>query len=319
MRASRLLSIMLRLQAHGRISAPEMARDLEVSERTVYRDIDQLSASGIPVIADRGRGGGFRLADGFRTELTGLTEGEAEALVLAGVPAAAADLGLAELVTAARTKLLASLPPGAKAERLAARFHLDAQGWFRGSDDVSALPAIARAVLDARYLRFHYASDGSVYERKVGPLGIVLKGGIWYLVAQKSDRIRTYRVGRIFNAHALEDKFARPAKFDLVAWWTKASIEYERNTYRGTAVVRLSPRGRSLIEALGSYVVAAVAKTATKPDRRGYVRCSIPIEPGETGIRELLRLGGELEVLSPPELRTALAETLRSMLARHAA
>ena len=318
MRASRLLSIMLRLQARGRVTAPELARALEVSERTIHRDIDQLSAAGIPVIADRGCAGGFKLAHGFRTELTGLTDGEAETLLLAGLPAAAADLGLAELVAAARVKLLASLPPGGKAERLASRFHLDAQGWFRASDDISALPAIARAVLDARYLGFHYASDGSIYERKVGPLGVVLKAGIWYLVAQKGETVRTYRVGRIFNAHALDEAYARPAKFDLAAWWTKASREYERNTYRGTAVVRLSPRGRSLIEALGPYVVAAVAKTAGKPDRRGYVRCTIPIEPGDCGIRELLRLGGEVEVIAPAAVRADMANALRETLRHYA-
>src|SRR4029453_17603155 len=133
MRASRLLSILLSLQARGRLTAAGMAEELEVSERTIPRDIDQLSAAGIPVIADRGRAGGFKLADGFRTQLTGLTEGEAEALFLAGLPGPAAELGLSDLMAMARTKLLAALPAGARAARVAERFHLDPAGWFRAT------------------------------------------------------------------------------------------------------------------------------------------------------------------------------------------
>src|SRR5438105_2233804 len=183
MRASRLLSILMSLQARGRLTAAEMAEELEVSERTIYRDIDQLSAAGIPVISDRGRTGGFKLTDGFRTQLTGFTDGEAETLFLAGLPGPAAELGLADLMTMARAKLMAALPAGAKAERIAARFHLDAAGWFRETDAVTPLPTIAHAVWNARYVQFRYAQGDESGIRKVGPLGLVLKAGIWYLVA----------------------------------------------------------------------------------------------------------------------------------------
>jgi predicted DNA-binding transcriptional regulator YafY len=318
MRASRLLSILLSLQARGRLTASGMAEALEVSERTIYRDIDQLSAAGIPVIADRGRTGGFKLADGFRTQLTGLTESEAETLFLAGLPGPAAELGLADLMAMARTKLMAALPAGARAERLATRFHLDAAGWFRATDAVALLPTIARAVWNARYLRFRYGQAKDTGARKVGPVGLVLKAGVWYLVAQKGTSFRTYRVGRISEAEALDEPYTRPLKFDLAAWWARSSREYEVNTYRDSATIRLSPHGRSLLDLLGPYVMEAVAKTASEPDRHGWVRCTIPLESAEHGFRELMRIGDDVEVISPVALRTQMAQTLRKTLQRYA-
>ncbi len=318
MHASRLLSILLRLQARGPLTASEMAETLEVSVRTIHRDIDQLSAAGIPVIADRGRAGGFKLADGFRTQLTGLTESEAETLFLAGLPGPLAELGLADPMAMARAKLMAALPAGARAERVAARFHLDAAGWFRATDAVALLPMIARAVWDARFVRFRYGDAQDSGVRKVGPLGLVLKAGIWYLVAQKGGAFRTYRVGRISDAEVLDEPYARPPKFDLPAWWARSAREYEVSAYRGSATIRLSPRGRSLLGLLGPYVVQAVAKTAGVPDEQGWIRCTIPLESAEFGISELLRLGADVEVISPASVRTQIAEALRDALRHYA-
>jgi len=293
-----------------------MAEELEVSERTIYRDIDQLSAAGIPVVADRGRIGGFKLTQGFRTQLTGLTESEAETLFLAGLPGPAAELGLADHMAVARTKLMAALPAGARAERVAGRFHLDAAGWFRATDAVPLLPTIARAVWNARYLRFRYGQAKDAEVRKVGPLGLVLKAGVWYLVAQKGSAFRTYRVGRITEAEVLEETYTRPPKFDLAGWWARSSREYEESAYRETVTVRLSPRGRLLLDMLGPYVLAAAAKTASEPDQRGWITCTIPLESADYGIRELMRLGVEAEVVSPEPLRIQMAQTLRDAL-RH--
>jgi predicted DNA-binding transcriptional regulator YafY len=314
MRASRLLSILLSLQARGRLTALEMADELEVSERTIYRDIDELSAAGIPVIADRGRSGGFKLADGFRTQLTGLTESEAETLFLAGLPGPVAELGLADVMAVARNKLMAALPAGARAERVATRFHLDAAGWFRATDAIAPLPTIARAVWNERYLRFRYGQAGDAAVRKVGPLGLVLKAGIWYLVAQKGSSIRTYRVGKIADAEALDEHYVRPPDFNLAASWARSSREYELGSYTDSATIRLSPRGRSLLDLLGPYVVEAATKTASKPDRRGWVRCTVPIESVPHGVGELMRLGSEVEVISPHALRSQLVDVLRHTL-----
>jgi predicted DNA-binding transcriptional regulator YafY len=216
----------------------------------------------------------------------------------------------------ARTKLMAALPMGARAQRVAGRFHLDAAGWFRATDAVALLPTIARAVWNARYVRFRYGQAKNSDVRKVGPVGLVLKAGIWYLVAQKGNSFRTYRVGRISEAEALDEPYTRPPNFDLAAWWARSSREYEVSSYTESATIRLSPRGRSLLDLLGPYVVEAVAKTASKPDRRGWVRCTIPLEPAGLGIRELMRLGVEVEIISPGALRTRMAQVLRNTL-RH--
>ncbi len=316
MRASRLLSILLRLQTRGRLSASTLAAELEVSERTIHRDIDELSAAGIPVIADRGRTGGFQLTDGFRTQLTGFTASEAETLFFAGLPGPAAELGLADLMAMARMKLMAALPEGTRAERMASRFHLDAAGWFRATDAVALLPTIANAVWNARQLRFRYGANDDAALRTVGPLGLVLKAGIWYLVAQKGSTTRTYRAVRIADAVVLDETFDRPPRFDLAAFWARSSRDYEANAYRDSATIRLSPRGRALADLLGPYVEAAVAKTAGKPDRRGWIRCTIPLESAESGVRELMRLGAEVEVLAPATLREQMTKMLRQVL-RH--
>jgi predicted DNA-binding transcriptional regulator YafY len=164
MLASRLLSTLMLLQTRGRMSAPDLAKQLEVSVRTIYRDIDQLSAAGIPVMADRGRDGGFQLLNGFRTQLTGLTQAEAEALMLAGLPGPAAELGLADRMSSARLKLMAALPAGMRAERVATRFHLDVTGWFRATEPVALLPTVARAVWSESYLRIRYRQGGNSNE-----------------------------------------------------------------------------------------------------------------------------------------------------------
>jgi len=318
MLASRLLSTLMLLQSRGRMSAPDLAKELEVSIRTVYRDIDQLSAAGIPVTADRGRDGGFQLLNGFRTQLTGLTQAEAEALMLAGLPGPAAELGLADRMSSARLKFMAALPAGMRAERVAARFHLDVTGWFRTTEPVALLPTVARAVWDERYLKIRYRQGRDSNEVRVAPLGLVLKAGVWYLVAQKGSAYRTYRASNILAVESSDESCMRPADFDLASYWRRSSREYELGNYRGSAVVRLSPRGRSLISLLGPYVEAAVVKTAGQPDKEGWLRCTIPVESGDFGIRELLRLGDDLEVLAPGPLRIQVRQALRRMLRHYA-
>lgn len=322
MLASRLLSILMLLQTRGRMSAGELASEFEVAVRTIHRDIDQLSAAGIPVYSERGRDGGFRLHEGYRTTLTGLTRSEAETLFLAGLPGPAAQLGLAESLSTARLKLMAALPadvqPGV--ERVAARFHLDTAAWFRDADQLHSLQIVARALWSERMLKLHYwrAGQTAVYPRKLAPLGLVLKGGVWYLVAQSESSIRTYRAANIIDAEITPETFTRPKEFDLPRYWEKASREYEAGVYREKAEVRLSPKGLSLLELLGPYVMRAAAETADKPDRKGWVRCTLPLESFEFGVRELLRLGDEVQVTGPPALRVLLTETAERIARNHA-
>ncbi|HJW41877.1 MAG TPA: WYL domain-containing protein, partial [Rhizomicrobium sp.] len=308
-------------QARGRMSARELAAEFEVSVRTIHRDVDQLSAAGIPVYADRGRSGGFALLDGYRTKLTGLTPAEAEALFLTGLPGPAAQLGLAAPLSGARLKLKAALPANLhqNAERIASRFHLDPVGWFRGADPLPALQTVAQATWSGRYLNLRYRNSGQTYGRKLGPLGIVLKGGVWYLVAQSGNSVRTYRVEQILDAQVSDEAFARPASFDLASHWEKSSRAYEAGLYRTQAEVRLSARGMARLSVLGSHVANAARQTAGAPDREGWRRCTVPLESGEHGIRELLRLGDEIEVIGPPELRREYASLVAAMARRYGA
>lgn len=321
MLASRLLSILMLLQTRGRVSARALAEEFEVAVRTIHRDIDELSAAGIPVYAERGRNGGFRLQDGYRTKLTGLNEAEAEALFLAGLPGPAAQLGLADALSAVRLKLLAALPAGLQpsAERIAARFHLDPGVWFQHVDALPSLPVIARAVWSERMLKLRYrrAGETEARPRRLGPLGLVLKAGVWYLIAQSGKSIRTYRARNIHDAEITDEPFARPKHFDLAAHWQEAVREYEAGVYHEHADVVLSPKGIYMLDLLGPYVQRAAAQTASKPDRNGWVRCTLPLESIDFGIRELMRLGDEVRVLGPPELRARYAESAMRMASSH--
>jgi len=272
----------------------------------------------VPVYADRGPNGGFQLLDGYRTKLTGLSPAEAETLFLAGLPGPAAELGLADVLTAAQLKLTAALPERvrATANRVAARFHLDPVGWFRSADEARLLPAIAKAVwnetcLDVRYKK---RGAGSVV-RKLQPLGLVLKAGIWYLVARAGDQQRTYRVSNFLEMSVGDERFERPKDFDLVRFWTMSSRAYEVGLYRSEAILRVSPSGMPKLDQLGSVVAQVAAETAALPDRDGWVRVVIPIESIDQAAADLIRLGTDAEVLEPAELRWRIAENAQALSA----
>jgi predicted DNA-binding transcriptional regulator YafY len=310
MRASRLLSILLLLQTRGRMSAAALAAEFEVSVRTLYRDIDQLSAAGVPVYAERGRAGGFQLLDGYRTRLTGLTAAEAEALFLSGLPGPAADLGLGEAMAQAQLQLLAALPGHQGAGRMARRFHLDPVGWFRGAEPTDLLPALAEAVWNARRIAIRYESWKARVEREVEPLGLVLKAGAWYLVARAGGRPRTYRVSAIETLALTGETFERPAAFDLAAYWSRSAADFEARMQQGEAVVRLSPRGLERISQLGRAVVEAARRTASAADPNGWVVATIPVETTsfDHAAADILKLGADAEVLAPPVLRAHMAK-----------
>lgn len=328
MRADRLLSLLLLLQNRGRMTAPELAAELEVSVRTVYRDVEALGASGIPVHADRGPAGGFRLVDGYRTRLTGLTDVQAGSLFLAGAPGPARDLGLGADLTAAQLKLQAALPAelAGRARRIQQRFHLDAPAWFRDADLVPHLAQIAEAVWEQRILSTHYRRWSGAVHRALWPLGLVLKGGIWYLVAQAgtapasaetSGAVRTYRVGRFLAVQTPGERFERPEGFELASYWEESARRLEAATRRQTAVVRLSPRARRLLPMwFGAAGVRALA-TAGPPDAQGWAVAELAVESGSVAVGDLLRLGADAEVLGPPELRRAVAGAVAELAGRY--
>ncbi len=310
MRASRLMSILLTLQNRGRVTADELADEFEVSVRTIYRDIDQLSAAQVPVYADRGPGGGFQLLDGYRTKLTGLSEAEAETLFLAGLPGPAAELGLADALATAQLKLTAALPERtrANARKIATRFHLDPVDWFRSPQSARLLPAIASAVWSETCIDVDYKRAGidKVVTRRLKPLGLVLKAGTWYLVAEVGEQPRTYRVSNILELRAGAERFARPKDFDLVRFWSAASRAYEVGLYRGTAELRVTALGMARLEGLGAAVFQSACDSA-RPDGPGRTRVTVPIESVEQAAVDMLRLGAEAEILKPHRLRRHLA------------
>jgi deazaflavin-dependent oxidoreductase (nitroreductase family) len=317
-RASRLLSLLLLLQSRGRMTAPELAAELEVSVRTIYRDVESLSAAGVPVYADRGPAGGYQLLDGYRTRLTGLTTDEAETLFLAGVPGPAAELGLGAALAAAELKLRAALPPelGERAGRIRERFHLDAPGWFRLAEPVPHLAALSDAVWGGRLVRARYRRWKFPREvtRVLAPLGVVLKAGRWYLVAARDDEPFTYRVSNFLGVEVLDEGFGRPPGFDLAAFWREWTTQFEEKVYRDEAVVRMTPDALARMPFIFPPAMSrGAAAAATEPDRTGWLRTVVPIESIRHGHIELLKLGADVEVLAPAELRAAFTRTAREL------
>jgi predicted DNA-binding transcriptional regulator YafY len=314
MSASRLLSILLRLQSGERVAARALAEAFEVSVRTIYRDMDKLGAAGVPVYAETGRQGGFKLVEGYRTRLTGLDRPEVESLFLAGAPFAAEQLGMGRALERTRSKLLAALPENARrdAERVGARFHLDPVAWFQGPDAQRLLPELAQAVWSGRMLALDYESWKGTVVRRVAPLGLVLKGGLWYLVAAVDGKPRTYRVGSIRRLAIEAEPAPWPARFDLARYWREFARDYERRMQSGRARVRARPRALPGLARMSHAMAQAVA-AAGPVDRAGWHRFAIPIESIEVAVGELLRLGPDVEALGPPALRKALRAAVRSL------
>jgi predicted DNA-binding transcriptional regulator YafY len=320
MRASRLVSIILLLQARGRMTAEQLAAELEVSVRTIYRDVGSLHSAGIPLYGDAGPAGGYQLLDGYRTRLTGMTAAEVEALALAAVPGPAAELGLGGVLAAAQLKLDAALPAEmrARAALVRERFHLDAPGWYHDGGSAPHLSTVAGAVwsqrqIEIRYRRWRAPTDVT---RRLDPHGIVLKAGKWYLVARGQSGMRTYRISQILGLTVLADHFERSPGFSLPAYWAAGIAEFRAGLNQGQAVIRLSPAGRERIADLyNAEVVRAVTATAGQPDDCGWITATVPIESLQNAQTEFLRLGADVEILAPAELRTRMSAIAQSLAA----
>jgi predicted DNA-binding transcriptional regulator YafY len=303
MRATRLVSLLLLLQTRGQLTAAELAVQLEISVRTVHRDMESLAAAGVPVEAVRGPAGGYRLAGGYRTRLTGLTADEAEALFAAGMPGPAAELGLGGELAAARLQLLAALPSELqeRATRASRLFHLDTRGWFRAEDRVPHLPGLSAAVWRGCRVRLRYREGRKVVQRTVDPLGLVLKGGAWYLIARRAAGMRVYRVSRVAAVRQLADRFERPSGFDLTSFWDEWSRAFEQSRARVDVRLRVSEAVRRFLPG------------EPRIDADGSVLVSFP-DLGDA-YREVLRFGADAEVLEPAELRERVAGTSREVAA----
>jgi predicted DNA-binding transcriptional regulator YafY len=305
MRASRLVSFLLLLQTRGHLTALDLAERLEVSERTVQRDAQALADAGVPIVSVRGPAGGYRLERGYRTKLTGLDGAEAEALFVGP----AAELGLGRELAAARLKLLASLPPELqeRAGRAAQLFHVDTRGWFREEDRVPHLPVIAGALWRGLRLDMRYREGAAVVSRRLDPLGLVLKAGVWYLLARRRGEERVYRVSRIVSARERAEPCTRDPDFDLGEAWASHSQDFERSRPYVEVTVRV-PRRR-----VAHLRGARIVEDGERPTAIAQY------ESLNHAFYSLMAYGPRAEVLAPKELRERIATEAAETAALYAA
>jgi predicted DNA-binding transcriptional regulator YafY len=316
MRADRLLSILLLLQSKGRMTAQSLARRLEVSERTILRDMDALSGAGVPVLAERGARGGWRLMDGYQTKLTGLTSTEIQTLFLGRPPKVLADLGLKDAAEAAWIKLQAALPVEvrAQAEIVRQRILIDPRGWREAGDSITPLPLVLDSLWRQRRLKFSYErAPEPAYERIVDPLGLVARGSAWYLIAAKESEIRTYRVSRIHDPIVLAEPSRRPKDFDLAAHWETSSTAFREQLPRYHATYLVDP---SVMRWVRWYRGSRLEEQPSDGER---VRVRLRFDAQHEAVMFALSLGAQAELVDPPELRAQIAAAAAETTALYAA
>lgn len=314
MRADRLISILLLLQANRRMTAASLATRLEVSQRTILRDMEALDRAGVPVVAERGAGGGWRLIDGYETRLTGLTPVEIRSLFLGRPPELLAELGLKDAADAAWFKLRAALPAGIReqADFVRQRILVDSRGWRDSVESLAGLPVILDALWRGRRLRFDYEkSSTDSTAREVDPLGLVARGNHWYLVAARNAETRTYRVSRMRSAEVLEAASARPPNFDLAAYWQTSTTRFREHLPRYDAAFLVVPAAMPWVRYRGWRLVEE-----TPEDER--VRVRLRFDSAVEAQQFALSLGADLEVLEPDELKERVLAAAQAIIAAHA-
>lgn len=318
MRADRLLSILMLLQTRGRMTAEDLAERLEVSPRTIYRDLEALSIAGVPVYSERGPSGGIELLENYRTNLTGLTKQEVQALFMFTVPGLFADLQADKTEQAASLKLMAALPSPFRqdVEFVRQRIHLDPAGWFQPSEPYPFLCILQQAIWENRRVRMTYRkADGDWVKRLIDPLGLVNKANVWYVVANVFHNTQGYRVSRIQDLALLESIFERPANFNLAEFWPRWCARFEENFIRFEATLRASPEGiLQLAHIFGESIYTTVAQLPP-PDSRGMTTLSLPFESAEAACRQLMGLGNSVEVIEPPALRQMMLQQALALAA----
>lgn len=318
MRADRLLSIILLLQSHRRLTGGDLARRLEVSARTIHRDMDALSAAGVPVAADRGANGGWTLDPAWKTDLTGFDAREVEALFLAPPPRLLANLHLGPAADRAMSKLLLALPTGQRSRARAARqrLHIDLDGWYSSPEELPVLPIVQQALWRERQLEIRYRTPGrGSSTRVVDPLGLVVKGAVWYLVARWNQEYRTFRVSRLENATVLDSACVRPDDFDLAEHWSRSSQAFRERLPQYKATLRVHPDAACWLRGSAMWRVEHVEP----PDADGWVVMRLGFGHLEEASFLALGLGPKGEVLSPPALREAVCARALSVIERHRA
>jgi predicted DNA-binding transcriptional regulator YafY len=310
MRADRLLAILLLLQRRGLVTVAELAKRLEVSKRTVHRDLEALGAAGIPVYAQPGRGGGVGMLDSYRTDLTGLSLGEAELLPLLGLGDALTAMGLRSSLAQTETKILAALPDAQRerAEDMRRKIHVDLSAWWHGSEPVEQMTTLTQAAFTSHRVRVRYSRPGRdrPVERTLDPLGLVLKAGVWYLVASVGgSEPRTYRASRVIEAELLDETFSPPDGFELAAFWDARSNEFQTTGTSFECVVRATPRATQAL------------RGDTEPPDEPWTTFAFTVGTKEHAVRRILSFGEDVVVEEPEELRREIAGIASRVAARY--
>lgn len=314
MRADRLVSILLLLQVHERMTAAQLADRLNVSERTILRDMDALGSAGIPLVAERGTGGGWRLIEGYRTRLTGLTADEVQSLFFARPPDTLADLGLKEASESAWTKLWASL--GERAREQAAFVHerilVDPRGWRDSSQALTALPKLIEALWQERQTRFEYENAlHETGERLVHPLGLVAKGSTWYLVASRDGELRTYRVSRIGKIVVESAAAVRPPGFDLAGHWEASTTDFRAHLPKVEATYLADPRVMRWIRYKGWRLLEQL-------EEGERIRVRLRFDSEDEVVQLALAHGADIELVEPAALREVVRDIARATVGKYA-
>lgn len=315
MRADRLLSIVLLLQAHHQMTSRDLASRLEVSERTIHRDMDALSGAGIPVVAARGSGGGWSLLGEYRTDLTGLTETEIQSLFVTKPAKLLADLRLEKAADGALLKLLACLPATFRqgVDRARQRIHVDVSGWSRREEAVPFLPILQEALWLERYVQITYerGEHGEQVQRVIAPFGLVAKGSVWYLVGAVDGHVRSYRVSRIAHAEILNERTVVPEDFDLAQYWEQSSSAFKANVPNFVATFWVSPAIWQRLWFAGRF--ARVTETE-EVDSRGWRKAVIGFDVEEMACEYAVSFGPYLEVIEPASLREKVITMVQATL-----
>jgi len=314
MKSGRLLAMLLLLQAKGRACARELAQQLEVSKRTVYRDLDALSSAGVPVHAERGVSGGIVLADGYRKALTQFSEDELRALFISG-DNPLADIGLSDKLPLALAKLVGALPDAQRraVEMARHRIYLDPRRWKQAAQPREHLATLRVAIWENRRVELYYKDQNRAQtERVIEPLGLVAKAGIWYLVARSGSEMRTFRAERIINVKELDEHFERPVDFDLVGFWREWAQKFEESLPTYSVLLRVP---NAAIDDVTAYWESQVLESKARSES---LLVKIVFPATEVAVHQLVAWGRKVEIVEPQELRELVLQRARDVLAHYA-